>query len=222
MRLILASASPRRFDLLAQIGVTPDAVDPADVDESALKGELPAEHARRLSAEKAAAVAARHPDALVLAGDTVVAAGRRILPKAETPGEVADCLKLLSGRRHTVTTGLCLIHPDGRRIARVVETKVRLRRLEAAEIAAYQGPDREKRLVEGARKEGEVMFYASIPVADIAVLTEAFTKKYGIKVKAWRGDSEAMLQRVLAEAKARRYEVGVMAASSSALRPSKA
>jgi iron(III) transport system substrate-binding protein len=87
------------------------------------------------------------------------------------------------------------------------------------EIATYQGPDREKRLIEGAKKEGELMFYGSIPVADISALTEAFTKKYGIKVKAWRGDSEAMLQRVLNEAKARRYEVGVMAASSSALEP---
>jgi iron(III) transport system substrate-binding protein len=90
---------------------------------------------------------------------------------------------------------------------------------QAAEIAAYHGPDREKRLVEGARKEGELMFYASVPVADIAVLTDAFTKKYGIKVKAWRGDSEAMLQRVLNEAKARRYEVGIVVASSSALEP---
>jgi iron(III) transport system substrate-binding protein len=87
------------------------------------------------------------------------------------------------------------------------------------EIAAYQGPDRDKRLIEGARKEGELMLYASIPVADIAVLTEAFTKKYGIKVKAWRGDSEAVLQRVLNEAKARRYEVGVLFTSSSALEP---
>ncbi len=87
------------------------------------------------------------------------------------------------------------------------------------EIAAYQGPDREKRLIEGARKEGELMLYASIPVADIAALTEAFTKKYGIKVKAWRGDSEAAMQRVLNEAKARRYEVGVVLASSSALEP---
>jgi iron(III) transport system substrate-binding protein len=90
---------------------------------------------------------------------------------------------------------------------------------QAAAIAAYDGPDREKRLIEGARREGELMFYASIPVADIAVLTEAFTKKYGVKVKAWRGDSEAMLQRVMTEAKARRHEVGVMVASSSALEP---
>ena len=90
---------------------------------------------------------------------------------------------------------------------------------QAVEIAKYHGPDREKRLVDGAKKEGELMLYGSIPVADMAILTEAFTKKYGVKVKAWRGDSEAMMARVLNEAKARRYEVGVMVASSSALEP---
>lgn len=89
----------------------------------------------------------------------------------------------------------------------------------AVEIATYHGPDREKRLIDGAKKEGELMLYGSIPVADMAILTEAFTKKYGVKVKAWRGDSEAMMARVLNEAKARRYEVGVMVASSSALEP---
>ena len=89
----------------------------------------------------------------------------------------------------------------------------------AAEIAAYEGPDREKRPIDGAKKEGELLFYASIPVADITVLTEAFTKKYGVKVKGWRADSEALMSRVLNEAKARRYEVGVMVASSSALEP---
>ena len=90
---------------------------------------------------------------------------------------------------------------------------------QAVEVARYHGPDREKRLVEGAKKEGELMFYGSIPVADMAILVEAFTMKYGIKVKAWRGDSEAMMARVINEAKARRYEVGVMVASSSALEP---
>ena len=88
-----------------------------------------------------------------------------------------------------------------------------------AEIAAYQGPDRQQRLVEGAKKEGEVMFYASIPVEDIAVLTAAFDKKYGIKVKVWRADSEGFLQRIVSEAKAKRYEVDVIAGSSSALEP---
>jgi iron(III) transport system substrate-binding protein len=88
-----------------------------------------------------------------------------------------------------------------------------------ADIAAYQGPDREKRLIEGAKKEGELMFYASIPVEDIAVLTAAFDKKYGVKVKVWRADSEGFLQRIVNEAKARRYEVDVMAGSASALEP---
>jgi len=87
------------------------------------------------------------------------------------------------------------------------------------EIAAYEGPDREKRLVEGAKKEGELMFYSSIPVEDIAVLTAAFDKKYGVKVKVWRADSEGFLQRIINEAKARRYEVDVMAGSASALEP---
>jgi iron(III) transport system substrate-binding protein len=89
----------------------------------------------------------------------------------------------------------------------------------ASEIAAYQGPDREKRLVEGAKKEGELMFYSSIPVEDIAVLTAAFDKKYGVKVKVWRADSEGVLQRIVSEARARRYEVDIMAASASGLEP---
>ena len=105
MRLVLASASPRRLDLLARIGVIPDAVDPADLDETALKGELPRPHALRLACEKATAVAARHPDALVLGADTVVAVGRRILPKVEDEATERACLALLSGRRHRVLTG---------------------------------------------------------------------------------------------------------------------
>ncbi len=87
------------------------------------------------------------------------------------------------------------------------------------EIAGYEGPDREKRLVEGAKKEGELMFYSSIPVEDIAVLTAAFDKKYGVKVKVWRADSEGILQRIVNESKARRYEVDVMAGSASGLEP---
>jgi iron(III) transport system substrate-binding protein len=88
-----------------------------------------------------------------------------------------------------------------------------------SDIAAYEGPDREKRLVEGAKREGELMFYSSIPVEDIAVLTAAFDKKYGVKVKVWRSDSEGFLQRIVNEAKARRYEVDVMAGASSAVEP---
>ena len=93
--LVLASASPRRLDLLAQVGVTPDRVDPADIDESPLRDETPRRHALRLAQEKARAVAARSPGDFVLAADTVVAVGRRILPKAETEADVLYCLKLL-------------------------------------------------------------------------------------------------------------------------------
>ncbi len=96
MRLILASASPRRLDLLARIGVVPDAIDPADVDESIPRGELPRVHALRLAAEKAAAVAMRHPGDLVLAADTVVAVGRRILPKVEDEETLRACMALLT------------------------------------------------------------------------------------------------------------------------------
>lgn len=136
--LLLASASPRRLALLQQIGVTPTLVLPAALDETPLAGEIPRLLARRLAAAKAEAVAVQHPDHLVLAADTVVGLGRRILPKAETAAEVAACLKLLSGRRHRVLTGLCLIHgASGRRALRVVQTAVQFKRLSAAEIAGY-------------------------------------------------------------------------------------
>ena len=105
MKLVLASASPRRLDLLARIDVVPDAVIAADVDESVPRGELPRDHALRLAREKAQAVAAKHPDALVLAADTVVAVGRRILPKVEDEATLRVCMRLLSGRRHRVLTG---------------------------------------------------------------------------------------------------------------------
>lgn len=135
--LVLASASPRRRDLLAQIGIVPAAILPADIDESPQPGELPRQLAARLAAKKAAAAAALRPDALVLAADTVVALGRRILPKAETAAEVRHCLGLLSGRRHRVLTGLCLLHPDGRQGRRLVETQVKFKRLSTVEIAGY-------------------------------------------------------------------------------------
>src|SRR5258708_38684860 len=104
MLLILASASPRRLDLLARIGIRPDAVIPADIDESVPRGELPRQHALRLAREKASAVAAIKPDALVLAADTVVAVGRRILPTVEDEATLRSCLKRLSGRRHRAVT----------------------------------------------------------------------------------------------------------------------
>lgn len=138
-RLILASASPRRRDLLAQIGITPDAVFPAGLDETPLPKELPRAHAGRLAMEKARASAAQ-PEAagaFVLAGDTVVACGRRILPKAETEAEAASCLAMLSGRQHTVYTGLALSCPDGTVNHRVIAAKVKFKRLSAAETAWY-------------------------------------------------------------------------------------
>jgi septum formation protein len=136
-RLVLASASPRRLDLLRQVGLEPDAVVPADVDEAPAPRELPAPHAGRLAHAKAAAVAERHAGAFVLGADTVVAAGRRILPKAETEDDARRCLALLSGRRHRVFGGVCVIAPDGRTARRVVQTAVAFDRLSRPEIDAY-------------------------------------------------------------------------------------
>ncbi len=136
-RLILASASPRRLDLLAQIGIVPDAVDPADIDETPGKDESPVHHAARLAGEKARAVAARHPGAVVLAADTVVALGRRILPKAEDMETARRCLSRLSGRRHRVIGGVTVIAADGTERRRLVTSTVRFKRLEPAEIEAY-------------------------------------------------------------------------------------
>jgi septum formation protein len=137
MRLVLASASPRRLDLLARLGVTPDAVDPADVDESARPRELPLPHARRLAAEKAAVVAARHPHAMVLACDTVVACGRRILPKAEDEQTARQCLALLSGRRHRVHSAVTLIDGEGRARHRESTSVLAFKRLSPSEIESY-------------------------------------------------------------------------------------
>jgi len=135
--LVLASASPRRRDLLAQIGLTPAAVDPAAIDETARPRELPASAAARLARAKAAAAAPRHPGAVVLAADTIVACGRRILPKAESEAEARACLALLSGRRHRVYGGICVIAADGRVSQRLVMTAVMFRRLAEIDIARY-------------------------------------------------------------------------------------
>ena len=136
-RLVLASESPRRRDLLASIGLTPDIIAPADVDETPLKDELPRRLAARLAAAKAEAAAARFPDDFVLAADTVVSVGRRILPKASDAAEVAECLRLLSGRAHRVVTGVSVRAPGGRRGDRLVETRLKMRRLSEAEIRTY-------------------------------------------------------------------------------------
>ncbi len=135
--LVLASASPRRLDLLRQIGIEPDLVVPAEVDETPLAKERPADHARRLAAAKAEAVAPAHPDSFVLAADTVVALGRRILPKPADEGEARRCLERLSGRRHRVLGAVSLRAPGGRKAARLVITQVRFKRLAPEEIAGY-------------------------------------------------------------------------------------
>ncbi len=135
--LVLASGSPRRLELLRQIGLDPDLIDPPHIDETPRRAEAPLAYAARMAREKLAAIASRHPGAWVLAADTVVACGRRILPKAETERQAQDCLTLLSGRRHRVLGGIAVAAPDGRTVDRVATTTVALKRLTAGEIAAY-------------------------------------------------------------------------------------
>jgi septum formation protein len=136
-RLVLASESPRRLALLRQIGIEPHHVEPAALDESPRARELPRALAERLAADKAETVAQLHPDAYVLAADTVVGVGRRTLPKVESEPEGRACLELLSGRAHRVMTAVCVVAPDGRRAARLAESRVRFKRLSAKEIADY-------------------------------------------------------------------------------------
>ena len=144
-KLILASGSPRRVSLINQAGIEPDALRPADVDETPLRGELPRVCANRLAYAKATtALAGVGVDddvygAFILAADTVVAVGRRILPKPELVDEAAQCLRLLSGRNHRVYTALCLITPKRKYRQRVVETRVRFRRLSSEDIESYLG-----------------------------------------------------------------------------------
>jgi septum formation protein len=134
---VLASASPRRLELLRQVGLMPDCIDPADIDETPRRGELPPAHAMRLAQEKVQAVIPRHPGAYVLAADTVVACGQRILPKAEDEASARSCLELLSGRRHRVYGGIAVTSPDGRLATRRVDSQIAFKRLSEAEIGAY-------------------------------------------------------------------------------------
>lgn len=142
-KLVLASGSPRRIELLGQAGIEPDHIQPADIDETPQRSEHPRSLARRLSREKAeAALAQLKSDAnfakpYLLAADTVVAVGRRILPKAETADEARECLRLLSGRTHKVFTGVCLILPNGNLRQTLVETRLRFERLSRQQIDAY-------------------------------------------------------------------------------------
>jgi septum formation protein len=135
--LVLASASPRRLELLRQIGIVPDEVDPAEIDETPLARELPAPHVIRLARAKAEAVRPRHTDAFILAADTVVACGRRILGKPEDAMAARRFLDLLSGRRHRVYGGVAVIDPEGRVAMRRVVSQVAFKRLSDSELAAY-------------------------------------------------------------------------------------
>jgi len=140
LRLILASASPRRVELLRQAGLVPDAVAPADIDETPLKDELPRPHALRIACAKADAARAKltdETDWIVLAADTVVACGRRILPKAGSPTEVKACLGLLSGRSHMVHTAIAVATATGRVRSRIVSSRVKMKRLTREEVEAY-------------------------------------------------------------------------------------
>lgn len=142
-KLVLASGSPRRVELLQQAGIEPDELIPADIDEEPLRAEHPRSLAKRLATEKARKAwrihSAHSPDepAYILAADTVVALGRRILPKAEFLDEASGCLRLLSGRSHRVYTGVCLMTPSGKERLKLVETRVRFKRLTREEIESY-------------------------------------------------------------------------------------
>lgn len=136
-RLVLASASPRRLALLQQIGLAPDEVVPAEMDESPLRDERPRQLAVRLAVEKGRSVSARVEPAFILSADTVVAVGRRMLPKAETDTEARACLDLLSGRSHDVLTAISVQAPDGRSVQRLVESRVTFKRLSHLETETY-------------------------------------------------------------------------------------
>ena len=136
-KLILASASPRRVELLKQIGVAPDSIAPANIDETPLPKEKPKDLALRLSAQKAEKIAQMHTDAYILAADTVVARGQTILDKANTPQQALEYLTQLSGRRHRVYGAITLITPQKRLISRISETIVQFRQLSPKEISHY-------------------------------------------------------------------------------------
>ena len=140
-KLVLASASPRRLDLLKQIGIKPDAVDPRGIDETPLKGEKPTHYVKRLAREKAEAAAKKHKGKLVLAADTAVACGARILGKANSKNEAEKFLTLLSGRRHRVISAVALVNAKGETSLKLAQTMVLFKRLTEDEIAWYLKSD---------------------------------------------------------------------------------
>jgi len=139
--MILASASPRRLQLLAQLGIVPAQIIPADIDETPLRHELPMVYVARVAIGKAQAIAKLHPQQKILSADTVVALGRRILPKAEDATTARQCLQLLSGRRHRVLTCVCVVGVDGSLRSKTVTTIVKFARLTPAQINDYMASD---------------------------------------------------------------------------------
>lgn len=178
---ILASASPRRVELLAQIGVIADKIDPADIDEIPLHGEIPRLYAERMAVEKAMAVAGKHKGSLILAADTVVACGRRILQKADDEAEARQFLKLLSGRKHKVITGLALILPDGVMLKKTVVSSVTFRPLGNDDITHY---------IDSGEWQGKAGGYAiqGIAAAYIRALSGSYSNVVGLplfEVAGW-------------------------------------
>ena len=171
--LILASASPRRRELLKQIGVEPGRVVAADIDETPLKDETPRRLVARLAEQKAAAVAAGHPGAFVLAADTIVAVGTRILGKPTDEADARRMLELMSGRAHKVLTGVALIAPDGRRGARLSETRIKFRRLSDADIEAHLAAGEWADAAGAYRIQG-------LAGADVAFISGSFTGVVGL------------------------------------------
>jgi len=159
--LVLASQSERRRDLLVQIGVIPDLIDPANINEAVRKGESPRAHAKRLAGVKTASVAARHGDAVVLGADTVVACGQRILPKPQTPDQARHCLNLLSGRRHRVVSAVSLVSPGGAMRTRVVETVVRFKCLSGGEVETYLQSDEWRDKAGGYAIQGQAAIFVA-------------------------------------------------------------
>jgi len=172
-RLVLASASPRREALLAQAGIRPDLVDPADIDERTLKGETPRRAVARLAGLKAETISARHPGAFVLAADTMVCVGTRMLGKPAERDEAAAMLSLLSGRGHRVFTGVAVIAPDGRRAARLAEARIRMKTLSATDIARLLASDEWRGAAGGYRIQG-------LGGAHVISLTGSYTAVVGL------------------------------------------
>ncbi len=174
-KIILASASPRRLELLSQVGIVPDEVIPADIDETMLKDELPKQLALRLAQGKCAKIAADHANDFVLAADTVVACGRRLMDKPKDADDARRILNILSGRRHKVYGGICIASPDGKTKSHLCETIVSFRGLSSAEIEAY---------VESKEWEGKAGAYGiqGIAATFIKFLSGSYTNVIGLSL----------------------------------------